>query len=358
MIYTSEIDGIKIWHFFIRPKGPGVPGRIIDYLFFHLLSTVFGIFLINKADIILSNSPPLTVGVTAWVLSTLKRIPFIYEVQEIYPEIMVDTGVVKNRFIISLLSRLERFIYSKASMISVISNSFKENLVQKNVPSSKIEIIPNFVDKSMFGSESRDNDFSIENDLIDKFVVLFAGNMGLAQGIETIVEASEYLEQEKDIQIVLVGGGVKYKWLSNELKKKKLENVRLLSFQPHEMVPLLYASADVCLIPLAGRSAKSAMPSKIYEIMAAGKPALASTNEDSDLAQLIRAIGCGYVVKEDDARALSEAILRAYHEKEASKIMGRKGRAYVEENCSLDAATLSYSNLIRKTVRKEATSNP
>ncbi len=345
LLYRSEIEGLEVLHVPVRKKGSRILSRVIDHLCFHSLSTIAGLTVIGKQDLVFAPTPPLTIGLNAWMLGSMRRIPFVYNVQEIFPDVVKDLGLLRNKRVYRLLERIEKFTYDRAVTSVVISEWFQRNLLEKGVEPRKVRVIPNFVDTEFMRPQARQNSFSAAHDLSDKFVVLYAGNIGISQGFETIVETAERLADMENIRFLIVGDGARRAWLEGELERRGTGNITLLPYQARSLVPLIYASSDLCLVPLKRGIAGSTFPSKIYTIMAAGRPALASADEDSELAWLVRDAGCGFLVKPEDVEELAETIVEAYRNRERLQEMGMNGRAYVEENYSRQAVVSRYHEL-------------
>lgn len=351
-LYRSELDGIRVYHAAIPVKGDRVGARLLDYLRFHAISTLAGLFAVGRYDLLLVPSPPLTIGVSAWLLGLLRRVPFLYNVQEIYPDVAVSLGVLRNRTVIRAFEVLERWIYGRARAITVISEWFRRRLLAKGVPAAKLTVIPNFVDTDFVQPQPRcaraTNAFARRHDLVDNFVVLYAGNIGLTQGFETILAAAQRLAHLPDLRFVIVGDGTRRAWLAEQLTAQALPNVCLLPYQARSVVPQIYAAADLCLVPLKRGTAQETFPSKIYTIMAAGRPVIAAADPDSELAWVVDHAGCGWAVPPDDATALADAIATAYAEQATLPAKGQNGRAYVEANHSRQAVARRYDELIRQ----------
>lgn len=348
LLYKSQNQGMTVWHASIPVKGDRVGARILDYLRFHAISTLAGLTVARDYDIILTPSPPLTIGISAWILSLLKRVPFIYNVQEIYPDVAVKLGVLQNKRAIRFFEALERFIYQRSNKITVISEWFRRTLRdEKSVPDRKLVVIPNFTDADFIQPHPRHNSFSAEHGLDDKFVVLYLGNIGLTQGMETIMEAATKVRHQSDILFLIVGDGTRRAWLEAELQRADRPNVKLLPYQPYSLVPLISASSDVCLVPLKRGTAQDTFPSKIYSIMAAAKPAIASADPDSELAWVVEQSGGGWAIPPDDADAMAQAVLNAYNDQASAQHKGEAGRAYVLANHTRQAIAAKYDTLIR-----------
>jgi colanic acid biosynthesis glycosyl transferase WcaI len=319
LLYQSDCQGIPVYHVSIPIKGNRLGSRLFDYARFHTISTIAGMTIVNNFDIILTPSPPLTIGLSAWLLGLARRAPFIYNVQEIYPDIAVSLGVLRNRHLIRAMEWLERFIYDRSRVIVVISEWFRRRLLEKGVPSEKLHVIPNFVDTDFIQPLDRLNEFSSSQSLNSEFVVLYAGNIGLTQGFETILAAAQKLSHLPDLRFLIVGDGTRRAWLEDQLAQESLPNVSLLPYQPRSLVPKIYASSDLCLVPLKKGTAQKTFPSKIYTIMSAGRPVITSADPDSELTWVVTEANCGWDVPPDDPGALAASIEWAYRHRSILK---------------------------------------
>lgn len=350
LLFKSDFNGSPVYHASVPIKGNRVGTRLLDYIRFHAISTIAGLTLAIEYDVIIAPSPPLTVGLSAWVLGMMHRVPFIYNVQEIYPDIAVSLGVIRNRHIIRIMEWLERFIYARSRIVVVISEWFRRRLLDKGVPAHKLCVISNFVDTDFMRPMDRNNSFSAAHGFDDQFVVLYAGNIGLTQGFETVLSAAKRLAHLINIRFLVVGDGARRGWLEEELKEENLPNFTLLPYQPRSLVPQVYGVSDICLVPLKGGTAQETFPSKIYTIMAAGRPAIVAADQDSELAWVTEESGCGWAVPPDDDQALAEAIERAYHKRSELKQKGKFGREYVVEHHSRQVIARQYDRVIQDLV--------
>jgi colanic acid biosynthesis glycosyl transferase WcaI len=323
------------------PRDRSSVGRILNYLSFNFSSTLTGLFT-GRHDVIFAMSPPLTIGVTAFALSLIKRIPYGYNLQDIWPEVAVRLGMLRGRGAIGFFEGLEKFIYHSSRKIFAISQEFKDNLREKGVPEDKIEVIPNFVDTNFIRPIARANAFSRKHGLNDKYVVLYAGNIGLSQGLEVILDAAGRLRDGRDILFLIVGQGASRDSLIAEAERQDLQNVRFLPLQPESQVPLLYASCDVSLIPLRRGISENSVPCKTYSVMAAGRPYIAGVDPNSNVWKLTETAGCGVCVEPEDGKALAEAVLQLRAEPEMARAMGSNGREYVVSHFAREAITNRY----------------
>lgn len=351
-LQASSFRGIPVYHARVPRKGRSVAGRLAAWGVFHVMSTLASVGLAGRPDVILVPSPPLTMGLNAWVIARLKRCPFIYNVQELYPDLAITLGAIKSPLLIAMLYRLERFVYSRSAAVTVIASGMRDRIVRKGVPAGRVSVIPNSVDLSELGPMTKDNEFGRRHGLTDRFVVLYAGNMGPAQGLESIVDAAALLRDLGGLTIALVGGGTHYEALQESIRAQGLANVMMmLPHQPYAEVPRIYGAADVCLVTLARGAGAEAIPSKVYRIMACGRPIIAAADPESDLAALVQDARCGSVVPAGDATALAAAMRDAHARPDEWHAMGTRGRAYVERHYARGATSAKYDALIRTVAR-------
>ena len=344
LIYKERYESMQIYRISTHAASnkASVFQRLLNYASFSVLSLYQGA-LLPRHDVILVPSPPLSNGVIAAFLCFLRGTPFVYNVQDIWPDVAVRAGVLKNRAIIQLLKRMESFVYKRAAAITVISEGFKRNLQQKGVPDKKISVIPNFIDIDFVTPQPKDNYFSQKFKLANKFVVLFAGNMGFSQGLETVIDAATLLKDFPEIQFLMVGNGAGRSKAETYLRSLALENVRFLPFQPHEDLPSMYGAADICLIPLRRGFTNDSVPCKLFTIMAAGKPAVAAVDLGSDTWQLLERARCGLSVESESPQLIAETILYYFRNPLAASDAGKNARRFVESE--FDPAVLAESYL-------------
>jgi colanic acid biosynthesis glycosyl transferase WcaI len=240
---------------------------------------------------------------------------------------------------------VELLMYRRASHISVIAPAFKRSIVDKGVPDSKVSTIPNFVDTEFIRPLPRHNDFSRAHGLDGVFVVSHCGNLGYVYDLETMLGAARQLRSRGDILFLIVGDGVAKETLMHRARELRLENVRFMPFQTREQLPWLRASTDVQVSLYKSGAARYSMPSKVYEIMASGRPILASAEKGSDVRSLIETAGCGLCVEPGDPGGLAQAVEALREDLALREDMGRKGRAWAEERCERRVAALAYSRL-------------
>ena len=350
----SSYCGVEVLHAWMPRKGKSKLLRIIGWLGFHFISTLSGLFIRFKPDIILAPSPPLTIGVSAWLLGLKHRCSFVYNVQEIYPDVAVNLGVLRNGFIIKCLQRLESFVYDKAQVLAVISDGMANHIRARGVPEDKIHIIPNFVDVEDFCPLPKVNDFSQHHGLADKFVVSYAGNMGAPQGLKVLIEAAHLLRHEVGVHFLMMGDGSERSSLIAMAQDMNLTNMTFLSYQPYSLMPEAYAAVDASFVSQTQGTSNDGIPSKVYRIMACARPVIACTDAGSDLARLVEKSEGGVVVQSGDVVALASAIQHAYLNREVWSKKGLKARDFVLHNYSRPSVSTLYHELITELLSKES----
>jgi colanic acid biosynthesis glycosyl transferase WcaI len=348
VLRRSEYAGIPVVHTWMPRKGAGIAGRLAAWATFHLLSTAVALAFTPRPDVVIAPSPPLTVGVSAWIVCAFRRARFIYNVQEIYPDIAVNLGALRNHPLIRALQVLERFVYRRAAIVTVIAPRMRDRLLGKGVPADKVEVVPNFVDVQSLKPAPKDNAFSREHGLTDRFVVAYAGNMGPAQDLDTFVDAAARLRDEPGVQCLLVGGGTSEQSLRDRVQALNLNNCLILGYQPYERMRDIYAASDACLVPQAEATGCDAIPSKAYRILACGRPIIASTEMDSDLAHLVRRSCAGAVVRPGSPDALADLIRTAARNRSEWAAKGEAGRRHVEAHYSRERIGDQYDALVRR----------
>ena len=241
---------------------------------------------------------------------------------------------------------MEKFLYRKAQRISVISKNFRRILLKKGVRNSRIEIIPIWADPDEVWPMQKQNMFRREHDLRDKFVVMYAGNIGLTSSLEDVIHAAEILREQKNIQFVIVGEGVKKEALEAETQSRRLTNILFLPFQPREIFPEMLAAADINLVTLNAGAALSSFPSKIFNLMASARPILAVTPCGSEIMQIVEDAGCGWNVPPESPEKLADAILQIKAKESELILMGQNGRACLEKNYSRNQCVDTHEKML------------
>jgi colanic acid biosynthesis glycosyl transferase WcaI len=351
LLQVSDYQGMRVYHVWMPRKGGSVFLRLAAWIWFHLVSTGAALILAARPDVILAPSPPLTVGVSAWIVGCLRHAPFVYNVQEIYPDIAINLGALKGRRLIRALHALEQFVYRRAHAITAISCRMRERLLEKGVPAEKVVVIPNFVDTETLTPQPKDNAFSREYGVVDKFVVSYAGNVGPAQGLECFVDAAVLLRDLPDVRLMLVGDGSLAASLRERASALHLTNVVVVPHQSFSRVADIYGASDVCVVAQAAATGSDAIPSKAYRIMACERPIVAATERSSDLAQLVLDAEAGAVIPPGSGAALAATVRHAVEHADEWRARGRAARWYVASRYTRPMVSRQYADVLLASTR-------
>jgi putative colanic acid biosynthesis glycosyltransferase WcaI len=322
--------------------------RALNFVSFSLAAALLGPFLIPRVDVIHVIHPPITMGLAAWTISRIRRVPFTYEIQDMWPETLAATGMVRQRWVLRLVGAFAQWVYSRSAGIRVISPGFRENLISKKVPADKIHTISNWVDPGFYAPAPRNEQLKEKLGFTNKFVVTYAGTIGPAQQIDTLVEAAALLNDVPDVLIAIFGEGLERESLTTKAAERGLTNVRFYGLWPATEMSSIYALTDVVLIHLKDDPLfRITIPHKTYVYMAVAKPVLAAV--EGDVADVITSAGAGITCPPSQPRLLAAAIrrLRATPP-EALAEMGRRGRSAAETIFERKTLVTQVSSLLEQ----------
>jgi colanic acid biosynthesis glycosyl transferase WcaI len=342
---VETLDGVRVirtWSY-ISPSTNMLP-RLLHYGTYSATAFYGGLFA-GRPDIILSYSPPLPLGLSACLLSRIWRVPWVLQLEDLYPDAAIAAGVMTNQRTIDFFRRIEQFLYRHSRHISVISENFRKNLLGKGIPDSKIKVIPIWADPNEVHPMKKENGFRQKCGLNDKFVVMYAGNIGLTSCLEDVLHAAVILKERSDIQFVIVGEGVKKDSLIAEMQEWHLTNIQFLPYQPRELFPEMLAASDINLVTLNAGAALSSLPSKIFNVMASARPVLAVTPPGSEVMQIVETAGCGWNVPPASPEKLADAILQLKAQEPRLIQMGQNGRSCLEKNYTRTHCIDEYEKL-------------
>jgi colanic acid biosynthesis glycosyl transferase WcaI len=342
---------IRTW-LYLGGRKDQVGGRFASYATFSAITGLAAVAT-GRHDVVVTPSPPLTNGLTAFLYGRLFGVPYVYNVRDIYPDVAVQLGVIRGARAIRFFHGMERFVYRHAARVVVLTDGMQRNLASKGFAGPKVSVIPHAVDTEAIRPLPKENDYARRHGLEDRFVAMYAGNMGLAQGMETALDAADLLRREP-ITLALVGDGAARGTMVAEIARRGLKNVTLLPFVPRDEVAEMHAAADVGLSLLRRGVAAHAMPAKIYSIMASGRPVIATAEADTPAATLVTDAGCGVVVPPEDPEALATALRSLASDGDARRRMGERGREYVVRHYSRGAVAEQYERLLRDVVGRRA----
>lgn len=317
--------------------------RLYQFLAFQVNATLAARDI--TCDVFLTHSPALEVWLPFVLFSSLRRKPAIYSVHDVYPYVGIRSGIFRNGGVIRLVAALERTCLKRANQVRILSKSFIPQLKEMGVAEAGMTLLYDWVDVDAIKPMCRDNSFAIENRLGDSFRVLYSGNLGHIQGLDSVLDTARLLADHPEICVLVVGDGSRRVELQEKARKLNLQNVRFIPYQPRERVPEVYATADVSLISLRKGTATWNLPSKVYSIMASGRPVLASVDEGSDTWDLIQRSQSGMCVPADSPEELAKAILFLKENPGLRKDFSEHAREYVTKFHSPEIAAEQFERL-------------
>lgn len=346
----EEVDGIKV----VRTATPRLPRRLMlgRALWQFGSAAAFSVagLRVPPQDAAIVYSPPLPLGLTAWLLYRLRGIAFILNVQDLFPRSIIDLGLLRNRWLIRFFELMERFVYRRAPLVTVHSPGNRNHVIAHGGSPERTVVLPNWVDIDFIRPGDRINGFRCEHGLGDRFIASFAGVMGYSQDLDVVLEAAHRLTGHPDVLFLVVGDGVEKPRLEQKARKMGLTNVRFLPMQPRDRYPAVLQASDVCLTTLRASVKTPVVPSKILSIMAAGRPVIAALHPEGDAPKLIASAGCGFSVPPEDPQALAEAVLTLYQSPELREQLGCRGRQYAEAHFSLEHCATLYETLFAQVI--------
>lgn len=343
------VDGIRITRVALYPSHDrSAVRRVANYLSFALSAATIGVCSVRRADVAYVYHPPATIAFPAMVLKLLRRVPFVLDIQDLWPDTLAVTGMVGNRAVLRAMDWFCRLAYRSAARIAVLSPGFKGKLIERGVPAEKIEVIYNWCDEAAICQAQPDAPIPAEAGLGGHFNVVFAGTMGKAQALSSVLLAAKLVAvRNPRVQFVFVGGGVEVGSLKGETAALGLDNVRFLPVRPAAEVGPLLAVADVLLVHLRDDPLFTiTIPSKTQAYFAAGRPVLMAVRGDA--AGLVRRAGAGVCVDPEEPEALAAAVCElAGLPSEQLAAMGKSGRVFYGDELSLGVGSGRFEGIFR-----------
>lgn len=347
-------DGRLVIHrFHLFAERKNTLSRALRYLILCVNLFFKGVFAkdARSADVIMVSSTPPIIGPTAALIKKFRHIPVVYNLQDIFPDSLVGTGLAKKGGLLWKVGRkIEDFTYRNADKIIVISEDFKRNIMAKGVPEEKIEVIYNWVDENAVVPIAKEDNTLFEELGIERgpFYVVYAGNLGHAQNVQVLLDAAMKLQGETGIRFLIFGtGGLKNDY-EKFVKEHELNNVRFFPLQPVEKVSQVYSLADASLVSCKKGLGGSAMPSKTWSILSAGTPVLCSFDGGGDLQHIIEDNKLGLFSEAGDFDALAENIKRLFNDRQMCREYGANGRNYILNNLTKEIGTSRYVEVLRQ----------
>lgn len=344
LYYVSYFNGILVYHIPLKKYKSSLK-RIISFVYWHLASLILGLTL-KKINFILSPSPPLSIGFISILISKIKGAKAIYNVQEIYPDLLINQGNLKSSIIINLLKKFEKFIYNNSNAVVTIDNVFYSTILPRFNDSRKLNIIPNFVDTDLYKPLKQKLELpSIFGDNNRKIKILYAGNIGFFQDWEPVLFAAKELLKD-NVEFWIIGEGVQKEYLQTEVQNQNLTNVRIFPYQSRELIPIINNYADIHFVAINQQMEQEGFPSKVYTIMACAKPMIVVTGEKTPLFNFLEGKNCAELVSSNRNVNFTNAIRKLSSDEKLRKELGINGYNEIINNYSKEVIVSKYANLL------------
>ncbi len=347
--YTETVEGVRVARTWLWPL-PNRKGheRIRNYASFCFSSAISGLAL-PKPDVIIATSPQLLVAWSGWWLSSWKRVPFVFEVRDLWPESLAAVGAASvGTFLHRVLGAIAGFLYRHATRIVVVTPAFKDHLTRYwDVPDVKISVVENGVETDVFRPDPAASETRKQLNLDDRFLICYIGTMGNAHGLKTLIEAAEELQATfPSAMFLLIGEGAEKEQVIQLAAARGLTNIRFLDQQPRQRIPAYISAADVCLVMLKKTELfKTVIPTKLLEYMACERPVIVAV--DGQARKIVEAAGAGMYTEPEDSAALAKAIVDLANCPEQRQKMGLNGRQYIIANFSRERTAEDYITVLR-----------
>lgn len=345
LFYESSFNEIRVIHVPLK-KYKGTTLRILSFIYWHLFSFFIGLS-INKIDFILSPSPPLSIGFVSILIAKIKKAKIVYNVQEIYPDLLINQGGLKSKLIINILKWLEKFVYNNSNAVITIDQLFYNQIKNRFKNIQKLNIIPNFVDTELYKPETKGTLPLVFTNDISKLKLLYAGNIGFFQDWEPIFYAAKKLFNA-NIEFWIIGEGVRKEYLMNRVKEEKLSNIKILPYQNRNLMPAINSFADIHFISISKEMEQEGFPSKVYTIMACAKPMIILTGENTPLFNFLSDKNCSILISDNRNDSFVESIISLASDKNKQLELGQNGYNEIQNFYTKEKVIEQYVDLFEK----------
>jgi colanic acid biosynthesis glycosyl transferase WcaI len=350
-VLRSSFEGIPCFHIAVPARKGGIRARIATAVRFHFWALAYGMRKQFACDIVLSQSPPLSIGLLSAWLARRHRAKSIYIAQDIFPDGLIQQGRIKNPLLIRAIRILEHLVYSRSHAVTSISGGLVDALRPRVPSTTELRTIPNFVNTTLYHPLPRNNEFSREYGLNDKFVVSYVGNLGNAQDLSPVLAAARECK-DLPVKFLLVGSGIKEESLARELKHQVLDNVHLIGYQTRELTPMINAASDLCLVLLSPHVRNFSFPSKVYTLMACGKPILLYGHPQADVARFVSGTGIGWVIPNGDIEGFVEKVRHLCQCRSELQACAERALTSVKEKYTAEVVARQYDDLIGSLLKR------
>ncbi len=345
LLTEENVDGIRV----LRSYTPAWVRRsyflrVFAFLTFVVTSTINGLRA-GDVDLVMGTSPPIFQAFAAWFVAFIRRVPFLLEIRDLWPEFAIDIGLLKNPLLIAASRRLEKFLYQQATHLLVNSPAYRTYLLEKGVPAEKVTLVSNGVEAGLFcpgddGASVR-SDFNLQ----DKFVVTYAGAFGMANDLDTLIKTADRLRSRADVHFLLVGDGKERERLHAEVSKRQLGNITFTGARPKRQIPEVLAASDACVALLKNIPMfRTTYPNKVFDYMAAGRPTVLAI--DGVIREVIENADGGIYSPPGDDAALANSVLSLADDRPRARQMGASAREYVVRNFNRKDQAMAFLRLL------------
>ena len=344
----GDVNVLRSWLY--ATPNEGILRKTLSHLSFMISTVMLRLPRLNKIDVIIVSSPTFLSAFAGLFMSKIRRVPFVFEVRDLWPAVFVDLGILSNVFLIRVLESWEMFLYTQAALVITVTKSFRNKLIERGLPAEKIVVVSNGAAVNRFNPGDKKDDLCSDLGISGKFVVSYIGAHGISQGVATIMEAATTLKYRDDIVFMLVGDGAMKKDMVTIKNDYNLQNVVMLAAQSKERIPDLYRASDVCIVPLRDIPLfDSFVPSKMFEIMSCGIPIIGSVNGEA--REILELSGSAMIISPESVSALAGSILWMVENPQKRKMMGISGRTFVCEHYDRTTLAKKYVGHLKRILK-------
>jgi colanic acid biosynthesis glycosyl transferase WcaI len=362
LIYRESIDGVKVFRTWLWPlPNRKAHERMLNYASFCVSAALSGLFQ-PRPDVIIATSPQLLVGLAGWWIAFARQLPFVFEVRDLWPESLSAVGVGNEDSLLHhTLGAVARFLYDHADRIVVVTPAFKEHLIRRwKVPPENISIVENGVETDLFTPQPGTADLKPADSTVrrelgaeNKFLVCYIGTMGMAHGLETLLDAAARLQQsDANVLFLLVGEGAEKERITLLAKEQGLKNIRFLDQQPREKIPAIISASDACLVLLRKTEVfKTVIPTKMLEFMSCARPVIVGV--DGEARRIVEGASAGIAIEPENSDALVKAIQKLSANSGLCTELGIKGRLYILQHFSRGQTAMKYIEILQNVIENK-----
>ena len=344
---TSDYYGIKCFHISVPSEKGGIKQRLLTYLKFHYYAVKLLKTEKINAEVVIAQSPPITVGIVNAIIANRLKAKAVYIVQDLFPDGPILQGKIKNPLLKFLLRKIEKRVYDKSDAIVAISKGIKDRLAPRVLNGKHLKHIPNFVDTDIYYPMGKDDRIKQKYGIKGSFIISYVGNIGNAHDLSPIIHCAEALK-ELELDFLIAGNGIKLDYYKKLAEEKMLDNIHFAGYIPREETPQINAVSDLCLVMLAPHVQGTSFPSKIYTLMGMSKPIVLMCSDESDVRDFITESKAGWIIKSGDAVSFTELIKSLYHNRGYLEECGSNSLAVIKNGYTKQIVGKQYDKLIKE----------